>query len=224
MRRWFAELLGTFLLVLVGGAAASADALTGGGVTHVGVAAAFGVIVMVLIYTIGDVSGAHINPAVTISFWVAGRFPGRQVLPYVVSQLAGGIGAAALLRPLFADQLQAAVAVSLYGGWGTFGVEAVLSFVLMFVIIHVAQGAKEKGLMAGVAIGGAVGALALAFGPLTGASMNPARALGPALICGEFSSLAAYMLAPLLGASLAVLSCLLIRSETCCRGIEKIGG
>jgi aquaporin Z len=189
-----------------------ADALTGS-VPHVGIALTFGLVVMAAVYAVGPVSGAHINPAVTVAFWAAGRLPGRRVGPYVASQLAGAAAASTVLRLLApgAPTLGATVPAGSMGQ--SFGLELVLTFLLMFVILCVAVGAKEQGLMAGIAIGGAVAVGALAGGPLSGASMNPARSLGPALVGldllgrGGVAALASqglYVVAPVLGALLAV--------------------
>lgn len=205
-RSYLAEAIGTFALVFAGTGAVIIDGVTGGVVTHVGVALTFGLIVMAVIYSIGDVSGAHINPAVTFGFWAAGRLPGRHVLPYIAAQFAGAIAASLLLKALFwnAGGLGATYP---YGSAGqTFILEIVLTFFLMFVILCVAVGAKEKGLMAGTAIGGTVGLEALFAGPISGASMNPARSLAPALVGLDLSQQWIYVAAPLVGAFVAVLA------------------
>ncbi|MFN2155833.1 MAG: MIP/aquaporin family protein [Anaerolineae bacterium] len=216
IRRCFGEALGTFALLFVGTGAVIVNDLTDGSVSHVGVSLAFGLTVMAMIYAVGDVSGAHLNPAVTLGFWVASRLPGRDVLPYVLSQSVGAIAASLLLRGLFPT----------HGGWGVtvpsitllraFVVEAVLTFFLMFVIIHVSVGAKERGLMAGVAVGAAVSLSALFAGPVTGASMNPARSLAPAVVSGQLRHLWVYLMAPPIGAVLAALSCRVVRGSDCC--------
>ena len=153
-----------------------------------GVALTFGLVVMAMIYAVGDVSGAHLNPAVTCGFWLARRFPGRAVVPYVLSQLAGAVLASLVLRLLFPHH--PTLGATLPGRCGpapcfqSFVLEVVLTAILMFVILSVACGAKEKGLMAGIAIGGVVGLEAMFAGPICGASMNPARSLAPALVSG----------------------------------------
>ena len=215
MIRWTSELIGTFMLVLFGtGAIVVADTYPGT-ITHPAIALAFGCVVMTVIYAIGDVSGAHINPAATFAFWLARRLPGRQALAYVGAQILGAVSASAVLRLIFPEHALLGATLPSVGPGLAFGVEILASFALVFVIIHVSQGAKEKGIMAGIAIGGTVAMAALVFGPLTGASMNPARSLGPALISGQLQPLWIYLLAPPLGAGLAILSCRMLRDDCC---------
>ncbi|MEM1211003.1 MAG: aquaporin [Planctomycetota bacterium] len=206
-----AELVGTFTLVLVGTGAIVSDQVTGGAVSHAGIALAFGLVVMAVIYAIGGVSGAHLNPAVTVGFALAGRFPWRRVLGYVVAELAGALLASALVW--WAWPWEAGGAGSGMGGTlpgegvtvaGAFVIEVVLTLILMWVILHVATGSKEQGLMAGVAVGATVGLLAMFAGPMTGASMNPARSLAPAVVSGNLQVWWLYVVAPLAGAGLAV--------------------
>jgi aquaporin NIP len=213
-KRVAAEALGTFALVFAGTTAVVVNAT--GAVSHVGVALTFGLVVFALIAALGDVSGAHLNPAVTLAFRLARRFPGREVLPYVLAQCAGAIAASLTVRLLFPD------AISL-GGTTPAGPEAqawvlelLLTAGLMFVILGVSTGAKEKGITAGLAIGGVVALEALFAGPVSGASMNPARSLGPALAAGHFGSLWVYLTAPVVGAALAVPACRCVREEACC--------
>jgi aquaporin Z len=213
---YLGEFVGTFALVFAGCGAIVANDTYGGTVTHVGVALTFGLIVMTMIYAVGDVSGTHLNPAVSVGFWVAGRLPIREVWPYTLSQLAGALAASLFLRLLFPEHDTLGATLPAFANFAAFLVELVLAFFLMFVIIHVAVGAKETGLMAGVAVGGFVALAALFAGPITGASMNPARSLAPALVTGHLESLWIYLLAPFLGAALAVLSCRVIRSSDCC--------
>lgn len=198
-----AEAVGTFALVFAGTAAIVVDAQTGA-LGHVGVSAVFGLVVMAIIYAVGDVSGAHLNPAVTVGFWAAGRFPGPRVPLYAGAQFVGALAASLAVRGLFpaADGLGGTYPA---GGLGqAFGMETVLTFLLMFVILCVAVGAKEKGLMAGIAIGGTVALDALFGGPVTGASMNPARSLAPAIVGLDLSDQWLYVAAPLVGALVAV--------------------
>lgn len=204
MRKYLIEFIGTFFLVFVGCGAMVINNHTGGDITHVGVAMSWGLIVMVLIYAIGDISGAHINPAVTIGFWIAKRFPFKEVLPYIAAQLAGAFVASFSLKYLF--PLDETLGASLPAGtWHqSFIFETILTFLLMFVILNVTTGAKEKGIMAGAAIGATVGMEAMFAGPICGASMNPARSIGPAIASGHVEHLWVYIVSTILGAILAV--------------------
>jgi aquaporin Z len=206
VRKLAAELLGTFALVFAGTGAIIIDDLSGGRVTHVGVALTFGLIVMAMIYAVGDVSGAHLNPAVTVGFWAARRFPARQLLPYIGSQCAGALLASGLLRLLFPSHANLGATLPAGPVIQSFVLEGILTFLLMFVILSVSTGAKEKGIMAGVAVGSVIALEALFAGPICGASMNPARSLAPALVGGRFDSLWVYLTAPVLGASLSVIA------------------
>ncbi len=215
-KKLFAEALGTFGLVFAGTAAIVADGASGGAVSHVGVALTFGLAVFALIAALGDVSGAHLNPAVTVGFTIARRFPGRLVLPYVLSQCAGAVLASVTVSLLFPENSGLGgtrPAGPLYQSWV---LELLLTAGLMFVILSVSTGAKEKGVTAGLAIGGVVALEALFAGPVCGASMNPARSLGPALVSGNLSVLWIYLSAPVAGAALATLACRCVREEGCC--------
>jgi aquaporin Z len=205
MRRALAEAIGTFALVFVGTGAIVVNDVTGGAVSHVGIALSFGLVVMTMIYAVGDVSGAHFNPAVTLGFFTARRMPASDVVLYVASQCTGALLASLLLRVLFPDAPGLGGTTPAGSAGQSFVLEGVLTFFLMFVILGVATGAKEKGMMAGVAVGGAVALGALFGGPISGASMNPARSLGPAVVSGELGAIWIYLLAPTLGAGLAVL-------------------
>ena len=204
MNKYAAELFGTFSLVFAGTGAVVIDAVTGGGVSHVGIATTFGLVVMAMIYAVGDVSGAHLNPAVTAGFWLARRLPGRYVAPYVLSQVAGAILASLLLRAMFSNRAFLGATLPAGSAWQSFALEAVLTAVLMFVILCVSTGPKEVGVMAGIAVGGVIGFEAMFAGPISGASMNPARSLAPALVSGHFQSLWVYLVAPLMGSAIAV--------------------
>src|SRR5262245_17739818 len=153
-RELAAEAFGTFALVFAGTGAIVIDGVSGGAITHVGVALTFGLVVLALIYALGDVSGAHLNPAVTLGFWMARRFPGRQVGPYLLAQCGGALVASAVLRLMFGID-SSYLGATLPRSWPmqSFVLEFVLTLVLMFVILSVSTGAKEKGLLAGVAVG-----------------------------------------------------------------------
>jgi aquaporin NIP len=220
MKKLFAECLGTFCLVFAGTGAIVINQTTGGAISHVGVALTFGLIVMAMIETLGDVSGAHLNPAVTIGFWTAKRFPGSQVLPYIVSQCTGALLASGLLKLLF--PANATLGATLPAGpvMQSFVLEVVLTMILMLVILSITHGAREKGLTAALAIGGTVGLEAMFAGPICGASMNPARSLGPALVSGQLEHLWIYLTATVLGALLAVPLCCAIRPKGCCAAAQ----
>lgn len=204
-RKCLAECIGTFCLLFAGTGAIIVNDVDKGSVTHVGIALTFGLIVMAMVYTLGDLSGAHINPAVTFAFWVARRLEGRYVLPYVASQLAGAWLATALLRLLFVSHTTLGATLPA-GSWlQSLVLEIVLTFMLMLVILNVSQGAKEKGITAGIVIGGVVGLEAMFAGPICGASMNPARSITPAVISDNLQHLWLYIVGPVAGAVLAVL-------------------
>jgi aquaporin Z len=211
-----AEAIGTFALVFFGCGAIIVNDLAGGVLGHAGVCAVFGLVVMAVIYAIGNVSGAHINPAVTMAFVLAGRMPRSRMLPYIASQLAGGLLAALLLLTLFPTHEGLGATLPAGPSAQSFIIEAVMSFFLMFVILNVSSGHQEKGLTAGVAIGGTVALEALFGGPVSGASMNPVRSLAPALVSGELGSIWIYLLAPVLGMLLAAPSCRWVQGPQCC--------
>lgn len=204
IRKLLAELIGTFALVFAGTGAIIINKESGGTITHVGIALTFGLIVMAMIYTLGDISGAHLNPAVTIAFALAKRFRPREIIPYIVGQLAGAFLASGLLAYLF--PLNATLGSTLPAGTAmqSFVLEFVLTFFLMLVIIHVATGSKEKGMFAGLAIGATVLLEAMFAGPVCGASMNPARSIAPAIVSGHTEHLWIYIAATIPGAALAI--------------------
>ena len=207
MKKLTAEVLGTFALVFAGTGAIVINDESGGTVTHVGIALTFGLIVLAMVQAVGDVSGAHLNPAVTLGFWVARRFEGRLVLPYIASQCAGALLASLTLRFLFPGHPTLGATLPAGTASQSFVLETILTAMLMFVILSVSAGSREKGLMAGVAVGAVVCLEALFAGPISGASMNPARSLAPALIAGQLRGLWIYLSAPALGAFLAVFAC-----------------
>ncbi|MEZ6061346.1 MAG: MIP family channel protein [Planctomycetaceae bacterium] len=206
MKRLFAEAIGTFILVFAGTGAVVANDSHGGTIGHPGVALTFGLAVMSVIYAIGKFSGAHINPAVTIAFCAAGRFEGRKVVPYVISQCVGAIAASAVLRFFYPEHstLGSTLPANGVSEMHAFVFEVLLTLILMFVVLNVSTGASEVGVMAGAAIGSVVAFEAMFAGPICGASMNPARSLGPALLSGNVSTLWIYLLAPVVGAQLAI--------------------
>lgn len=217
MKRLVAEFLGTFSLVFAGTGAIVINEVSGGAITHVGIALTFGLIVLAMIYSYGDISGAHFNPAVTIGFWLARRFPGAEVLPYLGSQVLGGIAASACLRLLFPGNKLLGATLPAGSETQSFVLETILTFILMQTILNVSTGAKEKGITAGIAVGALIGLEALFAGPICGASMNPVRSFAPALVSGHFDHLWLYLTAPVLGAALATLACRCVREPGCCR-------
>jgi aquaporin Z len=211
-RKCFSEIFGTFALVFAGTGAVVINHVSGGAITHVGIAATFGLVVMAMIYAVGDVSGAHLNPAVTVGFWVAGRMTGRHVAPYIASQTIGAVLASLLLRAMFGNVAHLGATLPIGADGQSFALEAVLTWMLMLVILCVSTGPKEVGVLAGIAVGGVIALDAMFAGPICGASMNPARSLAPALVSNHLSSLWLYLTAPVLGALAAVPCWRLIRA------------
>ena len=217
MKKLFAELLGTFGLVFAGTGAIVINETSGGAIGHAGIALTFGLVVLAMIHTFGDVSGAHLNPAVTTAFAAAGRLPWRAVPGYVGAQITGALLASALLRVLFPASATLGATLPAGAPMQSFVLEVVLTAMLMLTILSVSTGAKEKGVTAGIAIGAVIALEAMFAGPVCGASMNPARSLAPALISGSLQHLWIYLSAPMLGAWLAVPLCLGVREPGCCR-------
>ncbi|MBM82497.1 MAG: aquaporin [Planctomycetaceae bacterium] len=223
MKKYAAEVLGTYILVFAGTGAIVINDVSGGQITHVGIALTFGLVVMAIIYAIGDVSGAHINPAVTIGFWVARRTEGREVVPYIGSQCLGALLASGTLKLLFMDHKTLGATLPSGPLMQSFILEVILTAMLMFVVFCVSTGAKEKGITAGIAVGGVVALEALFAGPICGASMNPARSLGPAVVSGNVDTLWIYLTATVLGACLARFGCQLVQAPGCCTSAECSG-
>ena len=217
MKKLFAELLGTFGLVFAGTGAIVINETSGGAIGHAGIALTFGLVVLAMIHTFGDVSGAHLKPAVTTAFAAAGRLPWRAVPGYVGAQITGALLASALLRVLFPASATLGATLPAGAPMQSFVLEVVLTAMLMLTILSVSTGAKEKGVTAGIAIGAVIALEAMFAGPVCGASMNPARSLAPALISGSLQHLWIYLSAPMLGAWLAVPLCLGVREPGCCR-------
>jgi aquaporin NIP len=204
VKKCLAEFIGTFGLVFCGTGAIIVNQETNGTITHVGIAITFGLIVMAMIYALGDISGAHMNPAVTLAFCLANRFPARNILHYLLSQLAGATTASLVLRLLFPNDQHLGASVPAGSAIQSFILEFILTFFLMLVIINVATGSKEQGMFAGLAIGSTVLLEAMFAGPISGASMNPARSFAPAVVSGSLQHLWLYVLAPILGALSAI--------------------
>lgn len=200
MKKYAAELIGTFGLVFCGTGAIIIDEQTHGGVGHIGVAITFGLIILSMIYTFGETSGAHFNPSVTIAFAVAGRFNKKEIIPYIISQIAGAFLATVTLRLLFPENINLGSTIPSGSSMQSFVLEFILTYFLMLVILNVSQGSKEVGVLAGIAIGSVILLEAMFAGPICGASMNPARSLSPAVISGNIESLWIYILAPIAGA------------------------
>jgi aquaporin Z len=216
VKRLCAEMFGTFALIFAGTGAIVINEVSNGAITHVGIALTFGLIIVAMIYTFGDISGAHFNPAVTIGFWVARRMQGRDVFPYVASQCVGALLASGILRLLFPNSRLLGATMPAGSELQSFVLETVLTFFLMLTILSVSTGAKEKGITAGIAIGAVIALEAMFAGPICGASMNPARSLAPALVSLNPQHLWLYIAAPILGACLAVPACRCVREKDCC--------
>ena len=199
MRKYFAEFIGTFALVFCGTGAIIIDQQSGGQVGHIGVATTFGLIVLAMIYTFGEISGAHFNPAVTLGFAVSNRFATKQIIPYIATQITGAFLATAVLKFLFPENINLGSTIPAGSQIQSFILEFILTFLLMFVILNVSQGSKETGIIAGIAVGATVCLEAMFAGPICGASMNPARSLAPAIVSGNIHSLWIYCLLRLRG-------------------------
>jgi len=191
-------------MILVGTGAIVVNQVTGGSLTHLGVALTWGLIVMVMIYTFGDLSGAHMNPAVSIGFTVAGRFPRAELLPYVTAQIAGALAASVTLRFLFPSNQLLGATLPAGSTLQSFILEFLLTALLMLIVLNVSHGAREKGITAGITVGATIALEALFAGPVCGASMNPARSLAPAIVSGHLEHLWIYLTATVLGALVAV--------------------
>jgi len=218
-KRFISEIIATFALVFCGTGAMVINDFTGGTVSHVGVAITFGLIVMGMIYAFGDISGAHMNPAVTIAFAYAKKFSWKEVPAYVLAQFIGAFLASGILLYLFPESQTLGATLPGLSALKVFIFEIILSFFLMVVIINVSTGSKEIGVVAGIAIGSVVLLEAMFAGPITGASMNPARSIAPAVVSGNIADLWIYILAPIIGCVLAVVSCKLVKDEQCCYDI-----
>ena len=216
MKNYISEFVGTFAMIFCGTGAMTINEITGGEVTHVGIGITWGLIVMAMIYAFGEISGAHFNPAVSIAFAYAKKFSWKEVPKYIFFQVAGAFTASLLLMWLFPKSELLGATIPTVDVWRAFVLELILTFFLMVVIINVSTGSKEVGMMAGIAIGSVVLLEALFAGPITNASMNPARSLAPNIVSGNIKGLWLYILAPIIGALLAVVSCKFVKHENCC--------
>ena len=216
MKKLLAEFLGTFALLFAGTGAIIINHASSGAIGHAGIALTFGLVVLAMIHTFGDVSGAHLNPAVSLAFAAARRFAWSELPGYIIAQLLGAFAASGLLHVLFPSDLTLGATLPA-GDWSqSFILEIVLTFFLMLTILSVSSGAKEKGYTAGIAIAAIIALEALFAGPISGASMNPARSLAPAIVSGHLEHLWIYLIAPILGALLAVPICIGVRESGCC--------
>ena len=225
MKKFAAEFTGTFALVFAGTGAIVIDEVSGGTVTHVGVALTFGLVVLAMIYTVGDISGAHLNPAVTLGFVAARRFRLGDAIGYIASQCAGAVAASGVLQLLFPQSATLGATIPAGSQMQSFVLELILTAVLMFVILGVSTGAAEKGITAGIVVGSVITLEAMFAGPICGASMNPARSLAPALVSGHLSSVWIYICAPVLGALVGVIACRAVHERGCCSPpAEQVSG
>ncbi|MGJ8666220.1 MAG: MIP/aquaporin family protein [Patiriisocius sp.] len=214
-KRFIAEFIATFALVFCGTGAMVINDFTGGTVSHAGVAITFGLIVMAMIYAYGDISGAHMNPAVTIGFAFAKKFPWKEVPYYAVAQIGGAFLASGILYYLFPESETLGATLPQIDVFKVFIFEIILTFFLMLVIINISTGSKEIGVIAGIAIGSVVLLEAMFAGPITGASMNPARSISPAVVSGNMQHLWLYIIGPIIGCIIAVLCAKLVKPKDC---------
>jgi aquaporin Z len=217
MKKYISEFIGTFSMIFCGTGAMTVNEVTGGDVTHVGIAITWGLIVMAMIYAFGETSGAHFNPAVTIAFAYAKKFAWKEVPKYIIVQVLGALTASLILWYLFPTSEHLGATIPSVDVGRAFVMELLLTFFLMVVIINVSTGSKEIGIIAGIAVGAVVLLEAMFAGPITNASMNPARSIAPAIVAGKMQHLWMYILAPILGAILAVISCKIVKEDNCCQ-------
>jgi MIP family channel proteins len=206
IREVLAEAIGTYILVFTGTGAVMSDRLSKGALTHLGISIVFGAVVAALIYTMGHISQAHFNPAVTLAFWTGGFLPRKKVIPYICAQCLGAVLASVTLLVTLGAIGDLGATLPLNDNWlQAFVLETILTFILMLVIFGSGLDRRAHSGFAGLAIGLTVGLEAAFMGKITGASMNPARSLAPALVGGMWQHQWLYWLAPILGAQLAVL-------------------
>lgn len=213
MKKYLSEVIGTFILIFAGTGCVVVNQQMGGALGLPGIAAVWGFVIIAMIYAFGDISGTHLNPAVTVAFAVDKRFEWKEVPAYLGSQLAGALGASFLLHFLFPESKTLGITQPSGSDLQAFIMELVMTFILMMVILRVSVGAKEKGITAGIAIGGTVWFLVLFGGPVCGTGLNPTRSIAPAIVAGNFHSLWLYIVAPFAGALGAVFVHKVLHSE-----------
>ena len=216
MKKYISEFIGTFIMMFCGTGSMTINEVTGGDVTHVGIGITWGLIVMAMIHAFGEISGAHFNPAVSIAFAYAKKFSWKEVPIYIFFQVGGAFAASLLLMWLFPESKLLGSTIPSIDLGRAFVIEILLAFFLMVVIINISTGSKEVGIIAGIAVGSMILLEAVFAGPITNASMNPARSLAPNIVSGNYHGLWIYMIAPILGMLLAVVSCKLVKHENCC--------
>jgi MIP family channel proteins len=222
MNKYFAEMIGTFSLVFVGCGSIVINEISGGMLGHIGVSLTFGLVVMSMIYSVGNVSGAHLNPAVSFGFLATGRLNSREFLFYTVSQIAGAVIAALLLRIIFPEHGNLGSTLPVGGVFQSLAIEIILTFILMFVILSMSDAYSENKIMAGIVIGGTITFTALFGGPVSGASLNPARSLGPAIFSNNIVYMWIYIVGPFTGAFFAYFSYLFLQGRICCLGRVRL--
>ena len=204
MRKYLSEFIGTFILVFVGTGCVVVNQQTNGALGLSGIATVWGLAIIAMVYAFGDISGTHLNPAVTVAFAIDKRFDWKEVPPFLVSQFVGALAASFALHFIFPENKTLALTQPSGSEVQSLILEIIMMFILMLVILRVSVGAKEKGITAGIAIGGTVWLLVLFGGPISGTGLNPTRSLAPAIVVGNFQSLWLYIIAPFAGAILAV--------------------
>ena len=209
MRKYVVEGITTFCLVFCGTGAIVINEVTDGTIGHLGIALSFGLIVTIMIYTFGNISGAHMNPAVSFVCFVQKEMPFTEFAKCILAQASGAILASVLLKMLFPDSVSLGATIPAGSDLQSFVLEVFLSFMLMLVIERV----KSNATMAGIIIGGVVALEALFAGPICGASMNPVRSLAPALVSGHYQSLWIYLTAPFIGMYLGSMTSRFISSQ-----------
>jgi aquaporin NIP len=213
MKKYLSEFIGTFILLFAGTGVVVVNQLAGGVVTLPGIAACWGLIIIATVYAFGDISGNHINPAVTIAFAVDKRFEWKEVPPYLLAQLLGAVTASGALYFMFPGNTTLGLTQPSGPWYQSFILEVIMTFILVMVILRVSTGAKEKGITAGIVIGATVWFLVLFGGPVSGCSLNPTRSLAPAIVTMNFQWLWVYLTAPFAGALLAVFTHRLLHEE-----------